>query len=373
MSAVPHFLFDRRVHPHADDHEAERQAALDRYAIVDTAPEQAFDDIVRLAATLCDVPAAAISLIDHERLWFKAQIGLDQPELPRAQSLCGHAIDDPERTLVVGDLAIDPHHAKRRRIGGQPPRFYAGVPLLSPEGHALGVVCVMDLVPRTLSPRQLEALELLARQARHLLELRRYGLEQRRLLSEREAVAQRAERARAELQRRHEDLQREARLDPLTGLLNRAALTHLKGSPEAMQRLHEAPYVLAVLDIDHFKQVNDRHGHLSGDRALREVADAISESIREGDIAARFGGEDFLVVLPNTRLDGGTEVAERIRQRVQASSLPFPLSVSIGLADGGPGQEPAEVIFDRADQALYRAKAGGRNRVIADDTPRQGG
>lgn len=370
MSAAPQTQFDDRE----DDREVERQAALDRYAIVDTAPEQAFDDIVRLAATLCDVPAAAITLIDHERLWFKAQLGLDQPQLPRAQSLCGHAIDAPGQTLAIHDLASDPHHAKRRRIGGQPPRFYAGVPLLSPDGHALGVVCVMDLVPRALSPQQLEALELLARQTRHLLELRRYGLEQRRLLSEREARAQRAERARAELQRRHEDLQREARLDPLTGLLNRAALTGLKGDPEAMQRLHEAPYVLAVLDIDHFKQVNDQHGHLLGDRALRAVADAISASIRAGDVAARFGGEEFLVVLPNTRLDGGAEVAERIRQRVLAAGLPFPISVSIGIADGGPEREPPELpeaVFERADQALYRAKAGGRNRVIADDTPRQ--
>ena len=88
--------------------EAERQAALDRYAIVDTAPEQAFDDIVRLAATLCDMPAAAISLIDHERLWFKARIGIDQPQLDRARSLCGHAIDAPNETLVVA--------GSRRRI-----------------------------------------------------------------------------------------------------------------------------------------------------------------------------------------------------------------------------------------------------------------
>ena len=113
MSAAPHMLFQE------DDREIERQAALDRYAIVDTAPEQAFDDIVRLAATLCDVPAAAITLIDHERLWFKARIGIDQPALPRAQSLCAHAIDEPDRTLMVEDLASDPNHARRRRIGGR--------------------------------------------------------------------------------------------------------------------------------------------------------------------------------------------------------------------------------------------------------------
>ena len=365
MSAAPHHFFDER--------EAERQAVLDRYAIVDTTPEQAFEDIVRLAATVCDAPAAAISLIDHERVWFKAQLGLDQPQVPRAQSLCGHVIDEPQRTLVVHDLASDPHYAKRRRIGGQPPRFYAGVPLLSPEGHALGVVCVMDLVPRTLTSRQLEALELLARQTRHLLELRRYGLEQRRLLSEREAVVRLAEHARDDLQRRHDDLQYVASHDALTGLLNRAALVELQHDPNSAQRLHGAPYVMALLDIDHFKQVNDRHGHLLGDRALCAVAHAITTSVRGGDIAVRYGGEEFLMVLPNTRLDGGAEVAERIRRQVLAAELPFPLTVSIGIADGMPEQDTPEGVFDRADQALYRAKAGGRNRIVADDTPRQAG
>ena len=354
----------------APDLEAARQAAVDRYAIVDTPPEQPFDDIVRLAATLCAAPAAAISLIDHDRLWFKARIGIDQPELPRAQSLCSHAIDQPERTLVVEDLAVDPNYAKRRRIDGQPPRFYAGVPLLSPEGYALGVVCVMDLVPRRLAPAQLEGLELLARQARHLLELRRCDLEQQRELSERADAARRLETARADLQRRYTDLQHAATHDGLTGLLNRAALDQLRQSAEGAQRLAAAPYVVAVIDIDHFKQVNDRHGHLLGDTALRAVAQAITASIRSGDVAVRYGGEEFLVILPHTFLDGGAEVAERIREKVLEVQVPFPLSVSIGIAAGQPGEGAPEQVFERADQALYRAKAGGRNRVVADDTPR---
>src|SRR5688572_30127651 len=108
--------------PTAED-EAARQAALDAYAILDSAPEQAFDDIVRLAVTLCDVPAASISLIDRDRVWFKAQIGVDQPQVPRDLSLCNHAIDEPGRTLVVNDLLIDPIPAAgRRRLHGKPPR-----------------------------------------------------------------------------------------------------------------------------------------------------------------------------------------------------------------------------------------------------------
>lgn len=359
-----------RVPAPADHDEAARQAALDRYAIVDTAPEQAFDDIVRLAATLCDAPAAAITLIDRERLWFKAQIGLDQSELPRVQSLCGQVIDTPERTLVVEDLANDPGYARRRRLGGRPPRFYAGVPLLGPEGHALGVVCVMDLVPRRMEPRQLEALELLARQTGHLLELRRYALQQGRLLSEREAATRHLQDAQADLQRRHDDLQHVARHDPLTGLLNRVALEQLRNRPGAMAKLEASAYSLAMLDLDHFKQVNDRHGHLLGDRALRAVAESITACIRQGDVAVRYGGEEFLIVLPATPLSGAFEVAERIRVRVADSTLPFPISISIGLAAGDPQRDTPELVFERADQALYRAKATGRNRVVADDTLR---
>jgi diguanylate cyclase (GGDEF)-like protein len=361
-SAVPAtLLFDAR--------EAERQAALDRYAILDTAPEPAFDDIVRLAAMVCDVPAAAISFIDRGRLWFKARIGIDQPQLDRAHSLCGHAIAAPRDTLVVEDLAGQAGYARRRRLAGKRARFYAGVPLLSPEGLALGVLNIGDSVPRTLTEQQLEGLQLLARQTQHLLELRRYMREQGRLLSEREASARRAEHARDDLQRRHDDLEYAATHDALTGLYNRAGLARRRAQPE-MKRLAEDPYVLAVLDIDHFKQINDRYGHLLGDRALCAVADAISRSVRANDVAVRYGGEEFLVVLPRTRLDGGAELAERIRMQVQQLSLPFAVTVSIGLADGDPMRDIPEAVFERADQALYRAKKSGRNRVAADDTPR---
>ena len=362
MSAVPAMIqFDAR--------EAERQSALDRYAILDTGPEQAFDDIVRLAAMLCDVPAAAISFIDHDRLWFKARVGIDQPQLDRARSLCGHAIDAPHEMLVVEDLALHRDFARRRRLYGKRPRFYAGVPLLSPEGLALGVMSVGDVEPRTLTEQQLDGLRLLARQVQHLLELRRYMLEQGRMLDARDADARRAEHARDALQRRHDDLEYAATHDALTGLLNRAGLSRLRTHPETQRQLSEVPYVLAVLDIDHFKQINDRNGQLFGDRALCAVAAALSRSVRATDIVARYGGEEFLVVLPNTRLDGGAEIAERIRAQVAALQLPVPITVSVGIADGTARDTPEEV-FERADQALYRAKKSGRNRVIADDTPR---
>ncbi|MFC3551414.1 GGDEF domain-containing protein [Lysobacter cavernae] len=356
--------------PPPDDDEARRQAALDAYAIVDTVPELAYDDIVRLAATLCDVPAAAISLIDHERQWFKAQYGFDRCQTPREEAICDRTIRHPGQMLVIEDLRAQSEFAPPSlRIGEQSLRFYAGMPLLSPDGHALGAICVLDSKPRALSAAQREGLEVLARQTQHLFELRRYALEQRRLLSEREAFAQRLEDARADLQRRNDQLEHNATHDALTGLLNRAALAQLRDNPAAMRQLQHAPYTLMLLDIDHFKQVNDRHGHLLGDRALRAVADAVAASIRQHDIAVRYGGEEFLVLLPDTRLATAAQVAERIRQRIAHVALPFALTVSIGLAASEPTRDWSERVFDRADQALYRAKSAGRNRVVVDDTP----
>lgn len=154
--------------------ETQRQAALDSYGVLDTSPEQAFDDIVLLAANLCDTPAAAISLLDHGRQWSKAQIGVDHSQSPRAQAICDVAIGNPTRMLVVEDIARDPRFsATPIRIGQAPLRFYAGMPLLTPDGFPLGVVCVMDVKPRQLTAKQCAGLEVLARQVQHLFELRR--------------------------------------------------------------------------------------------------------------------------------------------------------------------------------------------------------
>jgi diguanylate cyclase (GGDEF)-like protein len=92
-------------------------------------------------------------------------------------------------------------------------------------------------------------------------------------------------------------------------------------------------------------------------------------SIRKSDIAVRFGGEEIVVYLPGTALDGASEVAQRIRERVSEAPLPFPITVSVGVAAGDPRRDRPEQTFDRADQALYRAKAGGRDRIVVDDTP----
>ncbi len=365
----------RSTPPRWDDpiEDMRRLAALAAYELLDTPPEQAYDDIVRLAVALCAVPAATISLVDHDRQWFKAALGIRVTQTPRAEALCDVAIRTPRHLLVVEDVGADARFAHLGyAIDGRPVRFYAGMPLCSPDGHALGTLNVLDVEPRQLSADQRQALQLLARQTQHLFELRRYTRQLGRLLAEREAATRQLQASRDDLERRHERLKHSAAHDPLTGLLNRAALGQLRENPDALARLDAGPYSLMLIDVDHFKQVNDRHGHLLGDRALRAVADSVAASIREGDVAVRFGGEEILVILPQTRLANAAEVAGRVRQQVAGVALPFPLTVSIGIAGGEPGRDEPEAVFERADQALYRAKAAGRDRVVVDDTPQVG-
>lgn len=354
--------------------EAQRQAALDSYGVLGTSPEPAYDDIVLLAVALCDVPAAAISLLDHGRHWSKARIGDDLLDSPRSQAILSRLVGGSACLQVIEDVASDLRFASTAvRFDQSPLRFFAGMPLRSPDGYPLGMLCIMDTRPRRLTAQQRNGLETLARQVQHLFELRRQSLEQARRLSDYEASALRLEQARDELEQRHARLQHSAGRDQLTGLLNRTALAQLRENPRAMEKLESAPYSLALLDVDHFKQVNDRYGHLLGDRALRVVADAVMASVRDGDIAVRYGGEEFLIVLPDTGLTTAFEVAHRIRERVAASVLPFGLTLSAGIAAGDPHRDRPEQVFDRADQALYRAKTSGRDRVVADDTPHTGG
>ncbi len=153
--------------------ESARLAALHALRVMDTLPEAVYDDIVALAAQICGTPIGLVSLLDSERQWFKARVGLGPTETRRDLAFCTHAIASPEPVFVVEDATHDPRFNANPLVTGAPHiRFYAGAPILLPGGEAMGTVCVIDTVPRTLDAAQLRALQALARQVTALFELR---------------------------------------------------------------------------------------------------------------------------------------------------------------------------------------------------------
>jgi GAF domain-containing protein len=166
--------------------EAARLAALRSYRILDTEAEQSFDDLTLLASQICGAPIAAISLIDDHRQWFKSRVGLEITEAPRDVAFCVHAITQ-RSMLVVPDALADERFRDNPLVTGEPHvRFYAGAPLVTPDGHALGTLCIVDRVPRTLSDHERQALDALRRQVEAQLELRRNLQELKRALAARD-------------------------------------------------------------------------------------------------------------------------------------------------------------------------------------------
>lgn len=153
--------------------EAERLEALRQYRVLDTPSEDAYDDITALAAYICDVPIALISLVDADRQWFKSKVGLEASETSRDVSFCAHAILDQD-IMVINDTLDDERFIDNPLVTCAPNiRFYAGVPLITPDGHPIGTLCIIDHRPRELSESQIKTLEALARQVVMQLELKR--------------------------------------------------------------------------------------------------------------------------------------------------------------------------------------------------------
>ncbi|MEE4360493.1 MAG: sensor domain-containing diguanylate cyclase [Pseudomonadales bacterium] len=319
-----------------------------RHDVIDI-PEstrEAWQQAVDILADVLAVPAALI-VRRHDASGMEVFVTSDGPGNPHTQGASLPA--DPEDVfgaVVASGAALRvPNALKALRWRNVPAArqgliAYLGMPLLWPDGEAFGALCVLDDRENAFSVRYERLLE----QFRRIVEQHLALLFQ------------------------HHELKEKTRRDSLTGAGTRREFFENARAEVKRARRYGHPLSLMLLDLDRFKQINDRHGHACGDTVLREVSHRIMDSLRSCDRYYRFGGEEFVVVLPHTALADALLVAERTRALVHDRPVAFgdrevEVTLSIGLAHLESGGESLDDIVAKADQALYAAKEGGRDRV----------
>lgn len=334
-----------QTQPHAED----RLQALGRYQILDSEREPSFDSIVALAAGVCQVRYAAVSFLDGQRQWFKAVHGLDVSETPSEEAFCKRALAG-NSVFEVCDASRDCRFAANSFVTGPPyVRFYAAMPILASDGTAIGTLCVFDPKPRRrgLDALQHQTLQVLAGQIQSLLELRNIALERQAQLA-----------AKSELAKR---LRHVAEHDALTGLPHRRPFQ--KRLAEAMRDAETSNQrvALMLIDVDHFKQINDALGHDFGDAMLRKFANRLRASVRSSDTVARLGGDEFGVLLKG--IDRDEEIAaiarslnERLHAPMQHRGRSVECRASIGMAIFPDHAATSNGLIKCSDLALAEAK-----------------
>jgi diguanylate cyclase (GGDEF)-like protein len=323
-----------------------RLSALRELAIIDTSPEQTYDDVAQLAAAICRAPVAMINFVDADRQWGKALVGIDRARATREHSFCARTIVAEDGLLEVPDTRADPNWASNPLVVSGPRfGFYAGAAVVTEDGYALGTVCVAGPGPQQLDDQQRAALRILARQVAAYLDLRR----QSKSLIDVNA-----------------ELRKLAVEDRLTGLANRTLLLDRLGLALRHRRRTKKPLGLLFCDLNDFKGINDRLGHDAGDELLRAIAARLFDASRASDTVARFGGDEFVIVCPELSDPSDLDIVVRrlAGAMVEAVLLRGELvtpSISIGAAlaldtDHDDGSD----LLRRADEAMYEAKRASK-------------
>lgn len=348
-------------HPLIPYYEPQRMRAVQRYEILDTAPDGVFDRIVHLASQLFHVPMAAIGIVDANRVWFKARSGFDLQQAPRETWPCAAAILKPTVWLVE-DAQRDSGLRENPHVTGAPGfRFYAGAPLTTIDGYNVGTLALLDRQPRTLSASEISGLQDLASLAMHELELR---VAARRTWELEETLLDK-------ILREKQSTEYIARHDHVTGLANRRMLDESIAVEIDRVRRHGGALSLMMADIDHFRQINDRLGHSVGDEVLQRFGELLRAQVRPTDIVARFEADEFVALMPHTALAEACKTSERIRGTLSGNSFGpagRPVTVSLGVAELMP-EESSESLLRRARAALTRAKQSSRDKVMTADPP----
>lgn len=310
--------------------EARRLDTLRRLNILDTAAEERFDRVTRLARRLFDVPVALVSLVDENRQWFKSKAGFADSEGARQTSFCGHAILSDE-VFLIPDALQDERFRDNPLVTGPPGiRFYAGCPLTVSNGAKLGTLCVFDVKPRTMSAEDTALLRDLARMVEEEL-------------------------AAVEL----------ANMDELTQLSNRRGFVALAQHALTVCRRLERPAALLFFDMDGFKAINDRFGHAEGDRALRDFATALRDTLGDFAVIGRLGGDEFVALISDATDATCASVMPRLRERLgrreAQAQRGYTLDYSVGTIRFDPDvHDDIGAMLAQADAAMYANKSANK-------------
>ncbi len=338
--------------------EKERLAALKQLNILDTPLEDRFERITRIVSRSLNVPIAAVSLIDESRQWFKSIQGLNASETPRDIAFCAHTILSDE-LLLIPDATQDERFADNPLVTHEPfIRFYAGYPLSLSKDVRIGTLCAIDHIPRNLSSEDLEILHDLAK------------------MVESELLAVALSQVQLSLIQELSELERTVMIDSLTRLWNRLGIDTLLHREWEYAVRKNSSLAIIMVDFDNFKQINDTYGHLVGDEVLQGCSQLILSSLRSSDVVGRWGGDEFMVILPGV----DREQADMILQRTQNAIIQDPVitssgAVKISVSMGGvivmPREEkdPIEYWINKADDELIQVKRSGKGKLqIAEES-----
>lgn len=315
------------LQPALPDTEPQRLAELRSLLLLDSAPEERFDRITRVAKQLFNVPIALISLVDSDRQWFKSCLGIDAKETARDISFCGHAILN-DHVFIVENALEDCRFGDNPLVSDGPKiRFYAGAPIAMPSGNNLGTLCIISPKARTFSKEETELLH----------DLSKIVISE---LTSQQAATQ----------------------DALTGIHNRRGFELIAKKSLANSARYGWKTSLLFLDINKFKEINDNYGHLAGDQALVAFSKVLSQTVRESDIIARLGGDEFVIMLMNSEVTKARYKIEcfmqKLKQYSQHEKLPYELSASFGIVEYQPEEHlNLDALIYAADNLMYKNKS----------------
>lgn len=316
--------------PTLPENESVRLETLRSLNLLDTQAEESFDRVTRLAQHIFKVPIALISLVDEHRQWFKSCVGLNVNETPRDISFCGHAILG-DKPLIINDTLEDPRFLDNPLVTGQPNvRFYAGHPITLSGGMCIGTLCIIDTQPRDLSSEEVQALEDLA------------------LITQREL-----------------SIMRLATRDELTDIPNRRGFNLLAERYLDLCIRQQTNAITIFIDLDSLKFINDQFGHPSGDEVLRTFAQIIAKSCRKSDLYARYGGDEFVIMLTQVTINQCQLLIKRIEEAFASEpslqSYVETLGFSYGISQFDP-TVPVELegLLEAADNKMYKSKMAKR-------------